>query len=725
MKRIVSLLLLLCMLAALASPTYAVIDVLDTVTVSGLQTPSPGYPISSNFLGTVSIPGQSDLYPYIVRGNWCDRNDPELVLGEDEYFQAGHSYDLYLTVAPPKDYGWKEQYYDGQFHMYEADVTAKVYNDEGEELTPTSVSLDHDGDLVIRLYIVCPRFQVNLVDIQPLANVVPKQGAKPNFDKYKITSQAELKEVTWIDLTEAKILSAKDTFKAGHEYKVNYELTAGPGTEWMAAKGTYTTDERPAGVKVTLKDYDGKDLGVVEQPTVNVQTGVLKASFSMTCEAVEPPLASVSDVDIKGYVTPLEGEMIPFTGFALTTGTVAKVAWMESPTFRMISSGEKFAAGRVYILLLSLFPSDGTKWQVDSSGDPMVNVRIFNEKNDILASKYVTTSWGAEIDGKVPLLVTVTMESEEQMGEAPTIKKAPNSVTASAGSTVLFSVEATGDGLIYQWYAAAGSGSEFQKMTDTAGKSGTSTANLTLSNVTNGMSGSLYTCVVTDKYGRTASSTPAVLTVTASAPKIVFKDVADTDWFCEAVYTAVDMGLINGKGKDPADGKDYFDPKGSITLAQAVKLAACMHQLYTTGKVTLQNGDPWYKTYAEYAEWTAGILVSWGGPGFSSSSVMANPNKVLSRAEFAWIFARCLPDEALGAINEIPDDAIPDVKLTDGSNLYAEEIYKLYRAGILNGSDTKGTFNPGNDIKRSEVAAIVVRMMDAAQRVGAPAEMKK
>ena len=182
----------------------------------------------------------------------------------------------------------------------------------------------------------------------------------------------------------------------------------------------------------------------------------------------------------------------------------------------------------------------------------------------------------------------------------------------------------------------------------------------------------------------------------------------------------MELGLINGKGKN-AYGKDYFDPDGSITLAEAVKLAACMHQLYYDGKVTLKNGDPWYASYAEYAEWTAGILVSWSGPGFSSQSVMENPNKIISRAEFAWIFSRALPQEALPVVNNIPDNSVPDVKM-EGTRYY-DGIYTLYRAGILNGKDEKGTYYPGVNIQRSEVAAIVVRMMKSEKRVGAPAKL--
>lgn len=44
------------------------------------------------------------------------------------------------------------------------------------------------------------------------------------------------------------------------------------------------------------------------------------------------------------------------------------------------------------------------------------------------------------------------------------------------------------------------------------------------------------------------------------------------------------------------------------------------------------------------------------------------------------------------------------------------EIYTFYRAGILTGSDKNGTFYPTNDIKRSEIAAILSRMYDKTAR---------
>lgn len=186
-----------------------------------------------------------------------------------------------------------------------------------------------------------------------------------------------------------------------------------------------------------------------------------------------------------------------------------------------------------------------------------------------------------------------------------------------------------------------------------------------------------------------------------------FKDVKSTDWFYESVKGAHKMGLIDGMTADT------FVPDGNLTYAQAIKLAACMNQRYNDGKVTLTNGSAnWYDTYVEYCM-NKGIITQ------NYASVI---NNKIDRQSYAAIFAKCLPAKALKAKNDIPDGSIPDV---DKSNSNYNAIYTLYKAGIVNGSDAKGSFKPNDNIKRSEVSAILSRMMDESARVGAPAELAK
>ena len=183
---------------------------------------------------------------------------------------------------------------------------------------------------------------------------------------------------------------------------------------------------------------------------------------------------------------------------------------------------------------------------------------------------------------------------------------------------------------------------------------------------------------------------PAVLAVTP------FTDVTADQWYYSDVENAYNMGLINGKTATE------FAPQDNLTYAEAAKLAACMHQRVTTGAVTLTNGTPWYQTYVDYCK-DNGIITKDYAWEFNAS-----------RAGYMEIFANALPEEDLAEINFIEEDSIPDVS---ASHPQAPAIYKLYRAGILQGNDAEHNCNPYASIMRSEVAAILTRMMDASERI--------
>ena len=90
-------------------------------------------------------------------------------------------------------------------------------------------------------------------------------------------------------------------------------------------------------------------------------------------------------------------------------------------------------------------------------------------------------------------------------------------------------------------------------------------------------------------------------------------------------------------------------------------------------------------------------------------------NYAATRAGYMEIFANALPANALAAVNTVPDGSIPDVPMT---NPQSAAIYKLYRAGIVQGMDTATrACAPDSNILRREVATILTRMMDPAARV--------
>lgn len=204
--------------------------------------------------------------------------------------------------------------------------------------------------------------------------------------------------------------------------------------------------------------------------------------------------------------------------------------------------------------------------------------------------------------------------------------------------------------------------------------------------------------------------TPPVGPVTPSVPTkpgvperdpFPFTDVSRSSWYYDSVRAAWEKDLIDGVTRT------LYKPDDTLTVAQAIKLSAALHQmLNNNGKVSLRNGSPyWYSSYVSYAV-DNGIIEK-----MYLDYTPAQMNTPVKRNEFVHIFYGAMSDYR--QINTVADNKIPDVITTD---TYALEIYTFYRAGILTGSDKNGTFYPTNDIKRSEVAAILSRIYDKTAR---------
>ena len=185
-----------------------------------------------------------------------------------------------------------------------------------------------------------------------------------------------------------------------------------------------------------------------------------------------------------------------------------------------------------------------------------------------------------------------------------------------------------------------------------------------------------------------------------AAERTHFIDVLRDSWYYSSVYRAHENGLIDGVGGE------RFDPDSTLTVAQAIKLSAALHQLDRTGEVSLKNGaGNWYDAYVSYA--VANGILEERYAGYSREQM----NAPVTRGEFVHILHGAL--EHYEQLNTVADNALPDVKLGDA---FAAEIYELYRAGILQGNDTAGTFRPESTIKRSEAAAILLRMFEPSAR---------
>jgi|GEM_PF-1701831 len=415
----------------------------------------------------------------------------------------------------------------------------------------------------------------------------------------------------------------------------------------------------------------------------------------------DEPIDYIEKVRIEDVQFPEAGDTVSDNLDALESGITVSgkssldyVTWSAKDDDGTLSSKTEFAGGTTYTCRMILECPKGSAFAADENGEPTVNVTINGDNAADLA-----------LNGdKLIVKYNYTVESKEPEW-APEVTCTPASIDCVTGDKRTITAEhnfPAGFTVSYQWfYNTKNSAENATALTGASSKTLTVPTNIEGTNY--------YYCVVSARSGNlqyeSRNETLVRVTVGKSDYVFPFTDVPAGQWYRSSVEGAHKMGLINGKTDT------LYKPDDNMKLVEAIKLAACMNQLHYSGKILLENGTPWYKPYVDYAK-ANGII--------SRDYTEAELNAAVTRAQYVDIFARALPDDALAAVNNIPDDSIPDVT---SNSTYGPAIYKLYRAGILNGSDAKGTFGPSANIKRSAVAAILVRMMDSSYRVGAPAEL--
>ncbi|MCR4904605.1 MAG: S-layer homology domain-containing protein, partial [Clostridiales bacterium] len=697
---------------------------LTELTVTGIERPAVGAHPSISKLDFSSGAFESAFW-FDVDNNW---------ISSDQTFEGGKIYKLVLSAVPNAPFRWACAYQDGKALPTVSAVNIRLFGDDSTEYGYQEVGILNDGTLVVVAYFICTepsgKGQMDYVEICPLEDVIPVAGAKPNFQDYLVTNGAAPWAATWYDQTDNKDLTADDAFIGGHSYLLSFYIMPDPAAEWK------TKQDGTPDVSAILTVGEGMPSEYTSFSYESSGTKLL-ATYLFSCPL--PPTKEQSVAAVFGVTAPKAGEFPSFVGVGSIGGMVDAIGWYDITDERDMLVHDKFVEGHAYDCTVFLLPPDGSVWA--TNGTKSAVLATMNVAGTDYSEPAVTVR-GYEKNGVETVGVSKTWELKpaesgtDKPAEtipAPTITTHPFSVTAKEGDTIQFSVDALGEDLVYQWAAQPSKGdvawlsdSASDKTSDVV--AGVNSKTLTIKNISQTYSGCSFFCLVATKkgyeqVGYQVSTNYAVLTVSkpVAVQKIVFKDVPESEWYYSWVYEAVDLGLINGKGKD-TDGKDYFDPKGEMTFAQAAKLAACMHELSTTGKITLANGTQnWYDTYVEYCRDNGIFLKSGEQGGITWEAASQHANDAVTRKEFAWIFSRALSSENLAVKNNIPDESIPDVG--DMTSVWYAGIYTLYRAGILNGSDDKGTFNPEAYISRAEVSAIVVRMMTPARRVDAPKDL--
>lgn len=176
-----------------------------------------------------------------------------------------------------------------------------------------------------------------------------------------------------------------------------------------------------------------------------------------------------------------------------------------------------------------------------------------------------------------------------------------------------------------------------------------------------------------------------------------FKDVPADFWCSSNVKLVYENNIMGGFSSD------NFGVNGTMTVAQAMVIACRIHAESHEKEIpAIEKASVWYQPHMEYAK-ENGLWVSSDG----------NYNRAVTRSEFVTILSIATSDDDMKNISTVDSGAIPDVS---SSASYAQHVYRFYRAGILTGNDTKGTFAPNSTITRGAAAAIISRIIDSSLR---------
>ena len=222
---------------------------------------------------------------------------------------------------------------------------------------------------------------------------------------------------------------------------------------------------------------------------------------------------------------------------------------------------------------------------------------------------------------------------------------------------------------------------------------------------------SLSSLTVTDSAGRKVSVTdrgsgkwsfvmPAsAVTVSASflpdrSGPLPFSDVAEDDWFHEAVAFVYDAGLMSGTGGGS------FSPDAATTRGMAVAILHRYEGSPAAGAPSFQDVSP-QQYYAGAVAWAAanGVVSGYSEDAFG-------PDEMITREQMAAILYRYAQYKGLDVSGRADLSVFSDAGQISS---YAVDAMSWARSsGLIAGVDSH-TLQPGGSATRGQVAAILMR----------------
>ena len=185
-----------------------------------------------------------------------------------------------------------------------------------------------------------------------------------------------------------------------------------------------------------------------------------------------------------------------------------------------------------------------------------------------------------------------------------------------------------------------------------------------------------------------------------------FTDVDASAWYHDAVAALYEYGLTEGVSSSA------YAPEGIVTIAELVTFAARLHALELGAAIpAAAAGEAWYQPYVRYlkAEKCLGDELDGHYP------------EAATRAQTAGVLAPALSAECYDERNAkaVTVGYASHRRITDVDDYtpYQSDILRLYKWGIVGGVNEDGSFHPNDKLKRSELAALIVRMVEPSARL--------
>jgi len=184
-----------------------------------------------------------------------------------------------------------------------------------------------------------------------------------------------------------------------------------------------------------------------------------------------------------------------------------------------------------------------------------------------------------------------------------------------------------------------------------------------------------------------------------------FDDVAEGDWYCDAVSYAVEKGMMNGVG----EGK--FDPKGLTTRGMVVTI---LYRLAGSPEVSgeskfwdVKEGD-WYYDAVLWAN-ENGIAHGYDeiDPQIKGGGGAFGANDYITRAQFATMLYRYEQLQG-GGFAELWSFELEYDDVGDIAEFALEPISWCVMKGVITGR-TEKTIVPAGDATRAEIATMFMR----------------